>query len=365
MRTLHLGEREEIDLLQAQRKFKTVDMVKRLGVITAEQIHFVNYPMTHPIKVFNATILLNDDELSVFSRFILGYHKNISAILGFKVHVEDVLSGLINRKELDAKIVVGTDNQYDFWGAEDPRVHRIDGTAYMTYTGRTLWFFEDTLPEGESQRVVPLIARSADGFERWQKIGVLNKPPRFERNESKGSKNLMIIKRGRILFILHRPFYHQGMEFYFPAVISTTNADILGRNILDSISLSRDTIVFRPGKFEFKIGWAGTPIPVANDEYLVFMHGVDHQIKAYRLFAMLLQVEGDDLIPIAVTPHYIMEPREPHEKYGDRAMVIFCCGSQQVDDKILLSYGAADAFIGFGLLDISELLHVLDKSRIW
>ena len=193
----------------------------------------------------------------------------------------------------------------------------------------------------------------------------MNGSPQLNGEQSKSSKNMLLIKRGSNLFVLHRPFYQRGVEFFFPAVVSSANPKILGGSTLSSIPLQRDTIVFRPGKFEFKIGWAGTPIPVANDEYLVFMHGVDSRIKAYRLFAMLLKAERDRLYPIAVTPHYIMEPREPYEQYGDRAMVIFCCGVQLVDDQVLLSYGAADAFVGFGSVDLSELLHQLDKTRLW
>ncbi len=363
MRTLDLQEFEEIDTLQSQRRFKTVDIVRRLGVITAEQVSFENYPVPHPVKVFNASVLLDGEELSVFSRFILGCHKNTSAILGLRIHVEDVLSGIVSKKELSARIVVGTDTQYDFWGAEDPRVQKIDGSVYMTYTGRTLWYFEEVLPEGETQRVVPLLALSTDGFQQWNKIGVLNHSPVLQGEKSKSSKNLLLIKRGSTLFVLHRPFFQRGSEFLFPAVVSKTNPAILRQSVLTSISLNNDTIVFRPAKFEFKIGWAGTPVPVASDEYLVFMHGVDAQIKAYRLFALLLKAEKDRLYPVAVTPHYIMEPKEPHEKYGDRAMVVFCCGAQQLDDQVLLSYGAADAFIGFGCVDLSEILHLLDKTR--
>jgi len=59
-----------------------------------------------------------------------------------------------------------------------------------------------------------------------------------------------------------------------------------------------------------------------------------------------------------------MEPKTTYELYGDRPMVVFPCGAQIVDDDIIISYGAADAFIGFGAIDFSQLMSILDKNRI-
>ena len=66
----------------------------------------------------------------------------------------------------------------------------------------------------------------------------------------------------------------------------------------------------------------------------------------------------------SVSPVYIMEPREDYEIYGDRPYVIFPCGAILVDDSVLVSYGAADSFIGFAWVKLGELMAIMDQGRI-
>ncbi|MEM4101061.1 MAG: glycosidase, partial [Desulfurococcaceae archaeon] len=61
---------------------------------------------------------------------------------------------------------------------------------------------------------------------------------------------------------------------------------------------------------------------------------------------------------------YIMEPRTPYEVYGDRPFTVFPCGAQIVDDKVIVAYGAADYLVGFGAIDLAELMSALEKGRV-
>ena len=70
-----------------------------------------------------------------------------------------------------------------------------------------------------------------------------------------------------------------------------------------------------------------------------------------------LRYEDSRLTLCGVTPYYVMEPRTPYEKYGDRPGVIFPCGAQRYGrDKLIVSYGASDSFIGFAEINLTELL---------
>jgi len=60
-----------------------------------------------------------------------------------------------------------------------------------------------------------------------------------------------------------------------------------------------------------------------------------------------------------------MEPKTPYELYGDRPLTIFPSGSQVVDGKLIVSYGAADYMIGFGVIELSDLFTALDKGRLY
>ena len=112
------------------------------------------------------------------------------------------------------------------------------------------------------------------------------------------------------------------------------------------------TIMLVP-RFENKIGWAAPPIPLNEygDKVIILLHGVDSDNIVYRVFAIELTLKDDEIIVNAVTPNYIMEPRTPYEVIGDRPLTIFPCGAVKFNkDHILITYGAGDYMIGFGII---------------
>jgi len=341
------------------RKFKTNDIVKRLGVLSADRISLENYPEKKPVKIFNASILIKKDNLHIYARLILGYYRYISVITRIDANVADLFTGNINIETYPSEIIIGTDTQYDFWGSEDPRVQTINDKVFMTYTGRTKWYFEKTGSSETHKRVLPLVAKSDDGIKNWRKIAVLIFPEEYG-DGFEISKNVTFLNGKHNLYVLHRP---QFKSKYFPIVIGTVSKDLLQNEKLEEFKLKENTVACEVANFEDKIGWGPPPIKVGSDEYMILLHGVDNNLRAYRIFAILLK-EEKKLRPVAVTPHYIMEPKTTYELYGDRPMVVFPCGAQIVDDNIIISYGAADAFVGFGSIDLSQLMSILDSNRI-
>ena len=341
------------------RKFKTIDIVKRLGVLSADRISLENYPEKNPVKAFNASILVKKDNLYIYARLILGYYRYISVIARIDANIADIISGNISARTYPGEIIVGTDTEYDFWGSEDPRVQIIGDKVFMTYTGRTKWYFEKSKSLEKSKRISSLVAKSNDGIKNWRKVAVLIFPEEH-RNGFEMSKNVTFLNGKNNLHVLHRPQFYSK---YFPLVIGAASKDVLQSEKLKEFKLKENTVVYEAANFEDKVGWGPPPIKVGNDEYIILLHGVDNYLKAYRIFAMLLR-EEKKLKPIAVTPHYIMEPKTMYELYGDRPMVVFPCGAQIIDDNIIISYGAADAFIGFGSINLSQLMAILDKNRI-
>jgi predicted GH43/DUF377 family glycosyl hydrolase len=129
---------------------------------------------------------------------------------------------------------------------------------------------------------------------------------------------------------------------------------------LREVQVSDTFTVFEPADFEQKLGWATPPVK-AGKESLILLHAVDKETRCYRVLAILINAQGR---VTAVTPHYIMEPRKIYEIYGDRPHIVFPCGAQRIDDKILISYGATDSVVGIGEIDLSELMSILDKNRL-
>ncbi len=352
------------------RIFKTEDMFERLAVMAAPRINLEGYPEPHPLKVFNGTFYPSEDfeRIHVLTRIVLGYYRYVSVIAHLELSFDEILSGAVSRQSHDARIVLGTDTPQDFWGAEDPRVQVFDDSLFLTYAGRSRWFFDHVTPQPPNYRIMPMVAQaSRQDPMTWKKIGYfrLHEMERGdEANKFMGTKNVVLHVTDDTLYVFHRPYYRRS-SLQFGAVISSTDLNLLNpTEELHEIPLSVDGIACKPAKFEIKVGWGTPPIEVGSNELLLIMHGVDNKLKCYRAFAMLLKKENHLLRPLAMTPHYIMEPRESYEKYGDRAMVVFPCGACVIDDDLLMSYGAADSFLGFARTDLSTLLALLDKNRI-
>jgi len=106
----------------------------------------------------------------------------------------------------------------------------------------------------------------------------------------------------------------------------------------------------------------GAPLLKIDDGYIAIAHarGID---EVYRLYSLLLTLEGDRLDITGVSETYIMEPKEIYEKCGDRPNVVFICGAEVIGDKVLISYGAADQFIAFGEIELSELVNSIREIK--
>ena len=332
------------------REFKTVDIVKRRGVITANRVHLKKYPIDNPITIFNASMLIEDDEVVVYGRIVLGYFTYASAIAELRVPLRDLFNNLFVC-HYTAEIILYPDNKYDLWGVEDPRAYEIDGKKLITYCGRTVNYFN---PHIRVERTLPVTAILDEN--KWRKLCVFRMPEHVRRFVI-SDKNAFLVKIGDSLKLFHR-LHMKDEQFYL--TISDVPENIFELKEFKSVDVINTTVVLEPENFEEKIGWGPPPVKV-DKEYLFLLHGVDSETKRYRVFAILM---NDNAEVTAVSPYYIMEPKESYEIYGDRPFTVFPCGAQIIDDKLIISYGAADSSIGFGEIDITELMSILDSNRI-
>lgn len=340
------------DVPELKRENKTVDIIKRVGVISAENVRLTNFPMKHPATMFNAGLLIKDDTLTLYARIIAGYYMRpySSAIMKFQIPVED-LQGDISKNTYDGELIITPDfdNGYDMWGTEDPRITVVNGKKVIVYCGLTKDFHN---PSVKFFRNLPVGAVYEDG--NWKKIGV------FKLKDAKitGDKDAFLVDMNG-LKLFQRPMMEYKGEFKDLCVISKVPEDILESSDFREIETYDGFVPIDNEKFEFKIGW-GTPPLKVEKEYLLFLHGVDKN-AIYRAFAALMNEDGKIT---AVTPYYIMEPKEIYEKYGDRPHVVFPTGIALLDDKVIISYGAADSFVGIGEVDLSEIMSILDSNRV-
>ncbi len=329
--------------ISEKREKKTIDIVRRLKVITPDRIHIQNFPYS-PKVAFNPGMIVDGENVYLYVRIITGYYTYASAIAEIRMTIDDIYYA--PNGHYSGHIVIFPDNKYDIWGTEDPRVVKMDGKLYMTYCGRPIYYFDS---HKTIERTFPITAVKEN--KKWKKISI-HRFPNNIRNKVISDKDSFLFKINGKIKLFHRP-HMLGDRFYL------TISDI--ENLGSEESIIKNTIIaMKEAKFESKIGWGTPPVEVYN-RYILFLHGVERDSQAYKVFAIEIDKNLD---VIAVTPFYIMAPKEIYEVYGDRPMTIFPCGAAKIDDKILISYGSADFAIGIGEIPIDELLNILDKGKI-
>ncbi len=340
---------EEIsEKAKSLRRFETKDLAKRLAVITSRRVFIENYPEKTPKTVFNPSLKIMPDGLRIFARISVGYYTYTSGIVEFDIPFDDL--DIKCDKIYSGKLTIIPDNRFDFWGVEDPRFYTLDGNEFITYSGRTVNYFQTHI---RVERTLPVTA-VRDG-EKWKKIAVFRMPPEI-RSFVVSDKNAFLVK-GESLMLFHR--LHMLNEKFYLNICRIPEQIIKGDGLRE-VTVGEHITIMEHCDFESKIGWGTPPIRI-NDDYLVFLHGVDNRLSVYRVFAALINSHGHFS---AITPFYIMEPREVYEIYGDRPYVVFPCGAGILNDKIYLSYGGADSVIGIAEMDLGELMNVLEANRL-
>ena len=331
-----------IDELSNSRENKTVDIAKRLAVITADKIHIKRFPISNPITAFNPALIIDDEDVYIYARIVLGYYTYASAVAELRLTIEDLYHNSVSH--YSAELAVYPSWKFDIWGVEDPRVVRIDGKLFMTYCGRTVAYFD---PHIRVERTLPVTAVKEKG---WKKLYV-HRFPEPMRRYVVSDKDAFLVKTKDGVKLFHRP--HMRDENFY---LTISDVEIGER---EESNIENTLVVLNQAEFEEKIGW-GTPPVEVEGEYVFLQHGLERESKAYKVFALAM---NKDLEITAITPYYIMEPKEIYEIYGDRPFVVFPCGAQILDDKLIVSYGSADFAIGLCEIDLSELMSVLDKNR--
>ena len=354
--TLAEGASESIKI----RRFETKDIVKRLGVISPNRLFINNHPIANPVAAFNPSIILSRDELLVYTRIILGYYLYASAIALIRLPLSDLLSGSVSINHYSADPVIYPSNKYDIWGCEDPRVVVLNNKHYMTYVGRSVNYFSTT---AKSEKTLPLTAVQSNGS-KWEKIAVHVLPSEL-RGKVIRDKDAFIAELDGTLLLFHRPHMDDG--YYYTTLSKISLEHGAQSSELNEVVAQDTKLVLPSASFEGKVGWAAPITKLSRNTLLVLLHGIEKELGVYRVFAAEVEYSNSSGVALkAVTPAYIMEPKTPYEIFGDRPHTIFPCGAVVIDSyKVIISYGATDFMIGFGEIDLAELLSLLDKGRIY
>ena len=215
--------------------------------------------------------------------------------------------------------------EYETRGVEDPRVSRIDGAFYMTYTGYSVHGTRASM------------ARSTNLIE-WERLGVVLP---YEDNKDHA---LFPERVGGRYCMFHRREPDIWVAYSDDLLHWTDHQRVFGP---------------RPGWESRKVGISGPPLKTSSGWLLVY-HGVDDELY-YRQGVALLDPEDPTRV-LSRPDGFVLEPREPWEHLGDVPHVVFSCATLRVRDELWIYYGGADRVIGQASCPMSELKEFLGEG---
>ncbi|MCF7824126.1 MAG: glycosidase [Candidatus Marinimicrobia bacterium] len=219
--------------------------------------------------------------------------------------------------------ILKNDVPQELRGPEDPRIVKLEGRFFMTYTGFG----------GRYQGDYRICLAISEDLKSWERQGVLL------HDENKNAA-FFPQKFGNEYLLLHR---RGGNNIW----ISSTK---------DLKNYTKHTSLMGPlpgGWEERKIGIAGPPV-LHPEGWLLIYHGVDMNYQ-YRLGAALLDREN----PRRVLARYsqpIIESEEDWERQGPVPNVIFSCATIDKDDRYDIIYAGADSLIGAAYILKSDVV---------
>ncbi|TAE52361.1 MAG: pesticidal protein Cry7Aa [Bacteroidetes bacterium] len=314
--------------------------------------------------VLNPAVIREGDYVHVFYRAVSA--GNYSSIGYCK------LSGPLNVISRNDRPVMYPQFDYESHGMEDPRIVKIEGTYYITYTAydgvNALGAMATSTDLKHFERqgiVVPQIT-----YEEFSKLArthnVLNeKYLRYNEHErvyeNKGKKvfvwdkNLMLFPRkidGKFYF-LHR------IKPDIQILASVDSLDELTDEFWNNFFLHfKEHIILEP-RYDHEVSYIGGGCPPIETEHgwLLIYHGVHDTVKGYvySACAALLDLHNPHK-EIARLPYALFKPEREWELKGEVNNVCFPTGAALFDDTLYIYYGAADERIACASVSLSALL---------
>ena len=200
-------------------------------------------------------------------------------------------------------------------GCEDPRVVKVNGTYYMTYTAY----------DGRTARLS--LARSKDLI-HWEKLGLVF--PKWGW-----------CKSGAIVPVKINGKY---VMYFGDSNIWIAYSDDMTRWVTDK---SWVVLRPRPGRFDSKLVEPGPP-PLVLDEGILLIYN-DGEGRYSVRWVLFSKEDPSKVITRAAEP--ILRPKRVWEEVGQVPNVVFATSLVKHGGKWYLYYGAADTYIGLALIE--------------
>ena len=225
-------------------------------------------------------------------------------------------------------------------GCEDPRITRVGGRLYMTYTAF----------DGRNPPSVALTSIDVDDFlqQRWSWSA-----PVPISSPGEAHKNWVLFPDridGRYA-LLHgispsvQIEYLDDLDFRCGAV------------------LSRYACSGEPGSWDNRLRGVGPPPIRTPAGWLVLYHAMDERDPGrYKVGAMLLDIEDPRRV-LGRLAHPLLEPDACYENEGCKRGVVYVCGAVLLGEDLVVYYGGADTVLCVATVPFARLLEQIVIAR--
>jgi predicted GH43/DUF377 family glycosyl hydrolase len=263
---------------------------------------------------------------------------------------------------------------YESQGVEDPRISKIDGLYYMTYTAYdgvnalAAYATTETLPYFEKKGILTSQITYQDFRRLAESKNHLNEKYLRYNGHPVLSKN---IDKQYLLWDKNVVFFPRRIhgKLYFLHRIKP-DIQIVAVNDLDELTTAfwedhflhlHEHIVLAP-KHSHEVSYIGGGCPPIETEHgwLLIYHGVHDTSAGYKYVACaaLLDLENPAK-EIARLTYSLFEPEHDYELRGEVNNVCFPTGTALFGDDLYIYYGAADEQIACASVSMSALVAAL------
>ena len=226
------------------------------------------------------------------------------------------------------KPVFEPEGEFETLGCEDPRIVKMGGEFYMTYTAY-------------SKHGCRVSLAATKNFITWQRYGVVL--PDVENKDAV----LFPEKIGDKYVMFHRPM--PPKELWGIWIAYSDNL----------VNWEGYKVVMTPRERlwdSVRIGAASPPFKTERGWLLIY-HGTDER-EIYRLGMALFDLNDPSLL-LRRQEEPILEPEEEYELHGQHPNVVFSCGGCELENSYYIYYGGADFVTCVATVEKDVLLNSL------
>jgi len=267
--------------------------------------------------------------------------------------------------------VIFPQGEHETHGVEDPRISKIDGLYYLTYTAYDglnalgAYATAEVLPVFEKMGILTpqvtydhfkhLTESQSPLNEKYQRYNAIS------HTNGHGDKKALVWSKNVVFFprrINGKLHFLQRIKPGIQIVYVNEMSELTPAFWDDYLLHFHHFIVLEP-KHRHEISYLGAGCPPIETEHgwLIIYHGVHDTTTGYKYHACAALLELDNpSVEIARLSKPLFSPDQDYEIRGEVNNVCFPTGCVLFDDQLFIYYGAADERIACESVSLSDLL---------